>query len=211
MVLCPPTWSFSTYSCSRFSLHMLTGPHGGRRSPAKLVPVHAGPAVFSEFELRYLRAGGHWISLLAAKISQNYQGYSDMQIINGSVVRVTTLRKWMRHLQVLTGAALMTALVAAPTDSFSQQTNASRFKALPRSGPINGKKPLSLRSQERVKVVVTMSTLPWRKCAQRPRIIRSAKPIMMQFKRKLCTAARNARAEHRLARRQSARPLSRCD
>jgi minor extracellular serine protease Vpr len=81
-----------------------------------------------------------------------------MQIIKGRVVRATTLRKWMRHLQVLTGAALITALVAAPTDAFSQQTNASRFKALPRSGPINGRQPLSLLSKERVKVVVTMST-----------------------------------------------------
>jgi subtilisin family serine protease len=81
-----------------------------------------------------------------------------MQTIKGHVVRATTLRKWMRHLRVLTGATLITALVAAPTDAFSQQTNASRFKALPRSGPINGKLPLSLRSQERIKVVVTMST-----------------------------------------------------
>ena len=54
-----------------------------------------------------------------------------MQILKGSVARVATLRKWMRHFQVLAGAALITALVAAPTDAFSQQTNASRFKALP--------------------------------------------------------------------------------
>jgi minor extracellular serine protease Vpr len=81
-----------------------------------------------------------------------------MQILKGSVVRAATLRNWMRHLHVLTGAALIVALIAAPTDAFSQQTNASRFKALPRSGPINGKMPLSLRAQERVKVVVTMST-----------------------------------------------------
>jgi minor extracellular serine protease Vpr len=81
-----------------------------------------------------------------------------MQILKGSVVRATTLRKWMRHFQVLTGAALIAALVAAPIDAFSQQANASRFKALPRSGPINGKMPLSLRSKERVRVVVTMST-----------------------------------------------------
>jgi minor extracellular serine protease Vpr len=81
-----------------------------------------------------------------------------MQILKGRVVRAATSRKWMRHLQVLTGTALIIAFVAAPTDAFSQQSNASRFKALPRSGPINGKKPLSLRSQERVKIVVTMST-----------------------------------------------------
>jgi minor extracellular serine protease Vpr len=81
-----------------------------------------------------------------------------MKILKGRVVRAATLRNWMRHIQVLTGAALITALIAAPIDAFSQQTNASRFKALPRSGPINGKMPLSLRSQERVKVVVTMDT-----------------------------------------------------
>src|SRR3984885_134547 len=81
-----------------------------------------------------------------------------MQILTGRGVRAATLRKWMRHFQVLTGAALIAALVAAPIDAFSQQANASRFKALPRSGPINGKMPLSLRSKERVKVVVTMST-----------------------------------------------------
>src|SRR5580698_7056781 len=80
-----------------------------------------------------------------------------MQILKGSVVRAATLRKWMRHLQVLTGAALITAMVTAPTDAFSQQANTGRFKSL-RSGPINGKQPLSLRSQERVKVVVTMDT-----------------------------------------------------
>jgi minor extracellular serine protease Vpr len=80
-----------------------------------------------------------------------------MHILKGRVVHAATLRKWMRHLQVLTGAALIAALVAAPTDAFSQQANASRFKSL-RSGPINGKKPLSLRADERVKVVVTMST-----------------------------------------------------
>src|ERR1700761_904328 len=81
-----------------------------------------------------------------------------MKILKGRVVRAATLRNWMRHLQVLTGAALITALVTAPIDAFSQQTNASRFKALPRSGPINGKMPLSLRSQERIKVVITMDT-----------------------------------------------------
>ena len=109
-------------------------------------------------------------------------GHEDSQ--RERVARAATLRKWMRHLQVLTGAALIAGLVAAPTDAFSQQANASRFKTL-RSELINAKKPLSLRADERVKVVVTMSTasVAW-KCAQRRSITRSVKPTTMRFKRK---------------------------
>lgn len=81
-----------------------------------------------------------------------------MTILKRSFVLVALPRKWMSQLQVLTGVALIAAPIAAPNDAFTQQANSSRFKALPRRGPIHGKKPLSLRSHERVKVVVTMST-----------------------------------------------------
>ena len=75
----------------------------------------------------------------------------------GTVVAVTTTRIWTRHWHMLAIAGLMSTLALNSPAVLAQQSGGSRFKALPRGGAITAhRKPLSLLSKERVKVVVTM-------------------------------------------------------
>lgn len=77
---------------------------------------------------------------------------------------MTILRGWalkpacdeMHWLKVLSAAVLISAIATGPSNA--QQTGPTRFKLLPRSGPITTtRKPLSLQSNERVQIVMTMS------------------------------------------------------
>ena len=60
--------------------------------------------------------------------------------------------------RAVAAAVLTGAIAASPSAAIAQQSGASRFKPLDQSQPITSQRqPLSLRAQERVKVVVTMS------------------------------------------------------
>jgi minor extracellular serine protease Vpr len=66
------------------------------------------------------------------------------------------LHKWSRF-HLFSAAALATMLVASATEASAQQTNANHTRLLSRSPIVLKQQPLSQRSEEKIKVVVTMS------------------------------------------------------
>src|ERR1700729_3711970 len=75
----------------------------------------------------------------------------------GTVVAVMTARIWTRHLHTLALTGFISILALSSSAAMAEQSGTGRYKALPRTGAITAhRKPLSLLSKERVKVVVTM-------------------------------------------------------